>query len=88
MPGALRLRHAHIDALRLRPYQETCLGPCLDTLKGGSTKIGISLPISRSFWDGYRRCPETLRRLVFLSTALNWRYRRRIRHGKSFPTRL
>ena len=28
----------------MRPYQETCLGSCLDTLKGGSTKIGISLP--------------------------------------------
>ena len=44
MPGALRLRHVHIDASRLRPYQETCLGSCLDTLKGGSTKIGIFLP--------------------------------------------
>ncbi|KAF9650534.1 P-loop containing nucleoside triphosphate hydrolase protein [Thelephora ganbajun] len=41
----LRLRHAHTSApKRLRPYQETCLESCLDALKGGSTKIGVSLP--------------------------------------------
>ena len=41
---ALHLRHAHTSALKLRPYQETCLESCLDALKNGSSKIGVSLP--------------------------------------------
>ena len=44
LPRALHIRHAHTSALKLRPYQETCLESCLDALKGGSTKIGVSLP--------------------------------------------
>ena len=38
------LRYTHTTPLRLRPYQETCLESCLDALKEGSTKIGVSLP--------------------------------------------
>ncbi|KAA1471544.1 P-loop containing nucleoside triphosphate hydrolase protein, partial [Dentipellis sp. KUC8613] len=30
--------------LVLRPYQESCLTACLDALKEGSTRIGVSLP--------------------------------------------
>ena len=44
VPKALHLRRAHTSALKLRPYQETCLESCLDALKDGSTKIGVSLP--------------------------------------------
>ena len=44
IPRVLHLRHAHTSALKLRPYQETCLESCLDALKDGSTKIGVSLP--------------------------------------------
>lgn len=28
----------------LRPYQESCLEACLDALKKGATRIGVSLP--------------------------------------------
>ncbi|KAI0361525.1 P-loop containing nucleoside triphosphate hydrolase protein [Trametes cingulata] len=31
-------------AVVLRPYQESCLEACLDALKDGSTRIGVSLP--------------------------------------------
>jgi len=44
IPRVLHLRRAHTSALKLRPYQETCLESCLDALKNGSTKIGVSLP--------------------------------------------
>ena len=44
IPRALHIRRVHTSALKLRPYQETCLGSCLDALKEGSTKIGVSLP--------------------------------------------
>lgn len=44
IPRALHLRRAHTNALKLRPYQETCLESCLSALKDGSTKIGVSLP--------------------------------------------
>ena len=44
IPRVLRVRCAHASALKLRPYQETCLESCLDALKDGSTKIGVSLP--------------------------------------------
>ena len=40
----LHLRHAHTSALKLRPYQETCLESCINALKEGTTKIGVSLP--------------------------------------------
>ena len=40
----LHLRRTHTSALKLRPYQETCLESCLGALKEGSTKIGVSLP--------------------------------------------
>lgn len=44
IPRVLYLRYAHTTTLKLRPYQETCLESCLDALKEGSTKIGVSLP--------------------------------------------
>ena len=44
IPRVPLLRHVHTSALKLRPYQETCLESCLDALKQGSTKIGVSLP--------------------------------------------
>jgi ATP-dependent helicase IRC3 len=44
IPKVPHLRYAHTTALKLRPYQETCLESCLDALKEGSTKIGVSLP--------------------------------------------
>ncbi|OSD03148.1 P-loop containing nucleoside triphosphate hydrolase protein [Trametes coccinea BRFM310] len=31
-------------AIVLRPYQESCLEACIDALKEGSTRIGVSLP--------------------------------------------
>lgn len=44
IPRALHLRRVHTSTLKLRPYQETCLESCIDALKEGSTKIGVSLP--------------------------------------------
>ena len=44
IPRASHIRHVHTNALKLRPYQETCLESCLDALQQGSTKIGVSLP--------------------------------------------
>ena len=44
IPKTLHFRHAHTSALKLRPYQETCLESCLGALKDGSSKIGVSLP--------------------------------------------
>ena len=44
IPRVLYLRYAHTSTLKLRPYQESCLESCLDALKEGSTKIGVSLP--------------------------------------------
>ena len=44
IPGAPHFRYAHTTAFKLRPYQETCLESCLDALKSGLTKIGVSLP--------------------------------------------
>ena len=44
IPRVLHIHRVHTSALRLRPYQETCLESCLDALKEGSTKIGVSLP--------------------------------------------
>lgn len=44
IPTVLRPRPVHTSALKLRPYQETCLESCLGALKQGSTKIGVSLP--------------------------------------------
>ncbi|KAL6309906.1 P-loop containing nucleoside triphosphate hydrolase protein [Sparassis latifolia] len=34
----------HDKPVVLRPYQESCLDACLDALKAGSTRIGVSLP--------------------------------------------
>jgi len=44
IPRVLHRRRVHTSALKLRPYQETCLESCLDALKDGSTRIGVSLP--------------------------------------------
>ena len=44
IPRVLHLRRAHTNALKLRSYQESCIESCLDALKDGSTKIGVSLP--------------------------------------------
>lgn len=38
-----RTVHTH-NAFALRPYQESCLGACLDALADGCNKIGVSLP--------------------------------------------
>lgn len=32
------------DAVVLRPYQESCLDACVEALKKGATRIGVSLP--------------------------------------------
>jgi len=45
IPRVLHLSRIHTSVLKLRPYQETCLGSCIDALKGeGSTGIGASPP--------------------------------------------
>lgn len=31
-------------SITLRPYQESCLEACLDALRKGATRIGVSLP--------------------------------------------
>ena len=41
--NALR-RYATAAAVVLRPYQESCLEACVDALRNGSTRIGVSLP--------------------------------------------
>lgn len=41
----LHLRRVHTSALKSQPYQETRIESCLDAVKDGSTKIGVSLPI-------------------------------------------
>lgn len=38
-----RAIHTH-NVFALRPYQESCLGACLDALAEGCNKIGVSLP--------------------------------------------
>ena len=94
MLRALRLRHVYTSMLKPRPYQDMCLESCLDALEDGSTKTRVSLPPeagkSVTFWDGYKHCPETPRRLALLSSssALSLRDRRRIGHGKASPTGL
>lgn len=35
---------ARTSSVSLRPYQETCLQICLDSLKSGIARIGVSLP--------------------------------------------
>ncbi|CCL99024.1 uncharacterized protein FIBRA_01033 [Fibroporia radiculosa] len=40
----LRLYSTVIPQVVLRPYQESCLAACLDALKSGSSRIGVSLP--------------------------------------------
>ncbi|EMD42116.1 hypothetical protein CERSUDRAFT_147660 [Gelatoporia subvermispora B] len=37
-------RLSHTNAVTLRPYQENCIETCLDALREGSTRIGVSLP--------------------------------------------
>ena len=36
--------HGGINSVVLRPYQVSCINACLDALKDGSTRIGVSLP--------------------------------------------
>ncbi|PPQ62828.1 hypothetical protein CVT24_000522 [Panaeolus cyanescens] len=46
--GTFIRTHARLSstapAISLRPYQEHCLEACIDALKAGSTRIGVSLP--------------------------------------------
>lgn len=55
LPCSWRLVHPIVPALRgystiahssvvLRPYQESCLEACLEALKKGPSRIGVSLP--------------------------------------------
>jgi len=44
IPRVLHLRRVHASVLKLQPYQETYLGSCIDALREGSTKVGISPP--------------------------------------------
>lgn len=72
-------RHAHTAALKLRPYQEACLQSCLDALKNGSTKIGVSLPtgagktvvfvILLERLQALSRSPEATRSLVIVNSV-------------------
>ena len=75
----LHPRYAHTTALKLRPYQETCLKSCLDALKEGSTKIGVSLPTGAGKTvvfvsllerlQGLSRSPEATRSLVIVNSV-------------------
>ena len=72
-------RHTHTTALKLRPYQEECLESCLNALRGGSTKIGVSLPTGAgktvvfvSLIERLQtlpRSPEATRSLVIVSSV-------------------
>jgi ATP-dependent helicase IRC3 len=48
VPYKLIFRHlataAQLDPVILRPYQKSCLQTCLDALRGGVRRIGVSLP--------------------------------------------
>jgi len=84
----LDLCRARTGALRLRPCQGVRLKSCLDALKSGSTKIGVSLPtaagetavfVSLLEWlSVLSGNPKVTRSLVILP-------RRWIRHGNSSP---
>ncbi|KAI0639485.1 P-loop containing nucleoside triphosphate hydrolase protein [Trametes polyzona] len=62
----------------LRPYQELCLDACLDALKAGSTRIGVSLPTGSgkttvfisllSRLEAPRDAPEATRSLVIVNS--------------------
>jgi len=79
IPRVLHLRRAHSSALKLRPYQESCLESCLDALRDGSTKIGVSLPTGAgktvvfvSLLEQLQaspRNPETTRSLVIVNSV-------------------
>lgn len=66
--------------IQLRPYQETCLRTCLETLQAGSaTRIGISLPTGSgkttvfvslvSMLQPPKQNPEARRALIIVNSA-------------------
>lgn len=44
VPHFFRSASTKSASLALRPYQESCLDACIDALKAGQTRIGVSLP--------------------------------------------
>lgn len=79
VPKVLYLRYTHTTALKLRPYQEKCLESCLDALKEGSTKIGVSLPTGAGKTvvfvsllerlQSLSRSPEATRSLIIVNSV-------------------
>lgn len=78
--NALRQYSTRLEkAVVLRPYQESCLEACLDALKAGSTRIGVSLPTGSgkttvfisllSRLPSARDAPEATRSLVIVNSV-------------------
>ncbi|KAL1951850.1 hypothetical protein VTO73DRAFT_999 [Trametes versicolor] len=78
--NALRQYSTRLEkAVVLRPYQESCLEACIDALKAGSTRIGVSLPTGSgkttvfisllSRLPSARDAPEATRSLVIVNSV-------------------
>ncbi|OCH96088.1 P-loop containing nucleoside triphosphate hydrolase protein [Obba rivulosa] len=71
-------RLAHTNAVVLRPYQESCIDACLDALREGSTRIGVSLPTGSgkttvfisllSRIDPLEKCPKASQALIIVNS--------------------